>query len=143
MDAVLEIVEPAAQAGCAFPLEKRAMLIGRAPACQIRASAPGVSRVHCAALLRDGRPFVMDLGSSYGTFVNGARTHGETELCHGDALQVGALRFRVYLVEACLLPPKGPDTTTPPRLTESTMPPHVSATAAGHRGALRTRSRRV
>jgi FHA domain len=50
---------------------------------------PGVSRVHCRVLLRDGRACVEDL-STYGTFVNEQRVHGQAPLHRGDRLRLGA-----------------------------------------------------
>lgn len=91
----LVVVQPTSQAGRTAPLGKRALLIGRSPACQICAGAPGVSRVHCVVYLRDERPFAVDLGSTYGTLVNGERIGGETELSEGDVLQIGRLQLRV------------------------------------------------
>lgn len=51
------------------------LFAGRDPAGSIvfPANTPGVSRSHCRIDLVNGRVVVMDLGSSYGTFVNGRR----------------------------------------------------------------------
>ena len=50
---------------------------------------PGVSRVHCRLLLRDGIAYIEDF-SSYGSFVNEQRVHGQAELQRGDRLRLGA-----------------------------------------------------
>ncbi|HEV7445327.1 MAG TPA: FHA domain-containing protein [Steroidobacteraceae bacterium] len=50
---------------------------------------PGVSRVHCRLLLRDGIAYIEDL-SSYGSFVNEQRVHGQAELKRGDRVRLGA-----------------------------------------------------
>jgi len=39
--------------------------------------------------LRDGRVYLQDLGSSNGTWVNGARVKRPTPLKHGDELRLG------------------------------------------------------
>ncbi len=53
-----------------------------------------VSRRH-AELVRDGATVtVRDLGSTNGTFVNGAKVDAELTLSHGDDVQFGAVRFR-------------------------------------------------
>ena len=53
-----------------------------------------VSRRH-AELVRDGATVTLrDLGSTNGTFVNGAKVDGETTLSNGDDVQFGAVRFR-------------------------------------------------
>ncbi len=49
---------------------------------------PGVSRVHCRLLQRDGIAYIEDL-SSYGSFVNEQRVHGQAELQRGDRLRLG------------------------------------------------------
>ena len=50
---------------------------------------PGVSRVHCRLVLRDGVACIEDL-SSYGSFVNEQRVHGQAALQRGDRLRLGA-----------------------------------------------------
>lgn len=53
-----------------------------------------VSRRH-AEIVRDGESVtVRDLGSTNGTFVNGAKVDAEVALKHGDDVQFGAVRFR-------------------------------------------------
>jgi len=53
------------------------------------AGLPGVSRVHCRLLLRDGMAYIEDL-SSYGSFVNEQRVHGQAQLQRGDRVRLGA-----------------------------------------------------
>jgi pSer/pThr/pTyr-binding forkhead associated (FHA) protein len=45
--------------------------------------------VHCRLLLRDGIAYIEDL-SSYGSFVNEQRVHGQAELKRGDRVRLGA-----------------------------------------------------
>ncbi len=53
-----------------------------------------ISRKH-AELVREGAEIrLRDLGSTNGTYVNGAKVETETKLRPGDALQFGAVRFR-------------------------------------------------
>jgi len=52
-----------------------------------------VSRRHAKLEWRSGQPFVTDLGSTNGTFVNGMQIQSETPLRAGDAVQFGAVRF--------------------------------------------------
>jgi pSer/pThr/pTyr-binding forkhead associated (FHA) protein len=57
-------------------------------------SDPTVSRQH-AEIERSGEEVsVRDLGSSNGTFVNGAKLDSERVLCPGDTVQFGAVRYR-------------------------------------------------
>jgi hypothetical protein len=64
-----------------------------------QAYASGVSRLH-AVVKRDGaQVFVMDLGSSNGTYINGRRLnpHMEEGLNHGDILALGKLKIQILL----------------------------------------------
>ena len=54
-----------------------------------------MSREHCA-FVRDGdRMVVEDMGSTNGTFVNGARVTTPRRLSKGDVVRVGQTDFRV------------------------------------------------
>ena len=64
-----------------------------------QAYANGVSRLH-TVLKREGkRVFVMDLGSSNGTYLNGKRLKPNVDqiLNHGDMLALGKLKIQVLL----------------------------------------------
>jgi hypothetical protein len=64
-----------------------------------QAYANGVSRLH-AVLKREGkRVFVMDLGSSNGTYLNGKRLtpNSDQTLNHGDMLSLGKLKIQILL----------------------------------------------
>lgn len=64
-----------------------------------QAYANGVSRLH-AVLKREGRRvFVMDLGSSNGTYLNGKRLAPNIDqtLNHGDMLALGKLKIQILL----------------------------------------------
>ena len=63
-------------------------VIGRDKSAKVRIPAPAVSRNHCELLEDDEELIVRDLGSSNGTYVNGARVT-ERELIPGDLLCVG------------------------------------------------------
>ena len=52
-----------------------------------------VARHHAALRWEGGRHVLRDLGSAHGTFVNGARVHGERVLAPGDVVQVGPFRL--------------------------------------------------
>ena len=64
-----------------------------------QAYASGVSRLH-AVLKREGkRVYVMDLGSSNGSYLNGKRLKPNVEqtLNHGDMLALGKLKIQILL----------------------------------------------
>ena len=48
-----------------------------------------VSQVHSRVFIRDGSVFVEDLGSTNGTWVNGARAVGQMPARPGDRIQIG------------------------------------------------------
>jgi adenylate cyclase len=77
----------------AHQLREGDTLIGRAANCDLVISAPTISRQHARVRLTDGRVFVSDAGSSYGTLVNGKPVTGEHELKSGDSFVIGHLQL--------------------------------------------------
>jgi len=83
----LKMVEPATAQ--MFPLGEE-VTIGRAPGCSVPLSDDTfVSQLHARIYVRDGQPFVEDLGSTNGTFLNRDRLSQTMPLHRGDRLQVG------------------------------------------------------
>ncbi|MGH9023138.1 MAG: FhaA domain-containing protein [Acidimicrobiia bacterium] len=79
--------------GRRIPVGERPVVIGRLPECEIPVTDPQVSRRH-AEVRRDLDGFrVVDLGSTNGTFVNGARVR-DSRLSDGDELRVGSTAMR-------------------------------------------------
>jgi pSer/pThr/pTyr-binding forkhead associated (FHA) protein len=68
--------------------------IGRAPASDFRVDAALVSRLHCRLTAGAAELEVVDLESTNGTFVNGARVD-RAVLKSGDRLSVGKIEFVV------------------------------------------------
>lgn len=64
-----------------------------------QAYASGVSRLHAVIRREREQVFVMDLGSSNGTFLNGKRLKPNTKqvLNHGNMLSLGKLKIQVLL----------------------------------------------
>ena len=64
-----------------------------------QAYASGVSRLHAVIKREREQVFVMDLGSSNGTYLNGKRLQPNTDqaLNHGDMLSLGKLKIQVLL----------------------------------------------
>jgi pSer/pThr/pTyr-binding forkhead associated (FHA) protein len=86
----LVVKEPAERAGTSYGMTDE-MTVGRASGCRI--ALPGdtfASNLHARIYVADGLAFVEDLGSTNGTFVNGARISGPTAVRPGDRIQVGA-----------------------------------------------------
>jgi FHA domain-containing protein len=83
----LRMVEPATAQ--VFPLSEE-VTIGRAPGCSVAlADDTFVSQLHARVYVRDGQPFVEDLGSTNGTFLNQSRLTKTMRLRKGDRLQIG------------------------------------------------------
>lgn len=75
--------------GVRFELDEPALGVGRDPSNRIQLHDTEVSRRH-AEVRRNGKTYILsDLGSSNGTFVNGAKVT-EHELASGDQVQVGS-----------------------------------------------------
>ena len=76
-----------------FPLSASVMLIGRDEDADIRVDEPLVSRAHARIEQRGGAYFVLDLGSTNLTKVNGQPVR-ERELRDGDELHFARARCR-------------------------------------------------
>jgi diguanylate cyclase (GGDEF)-like protein len=75
--------------GHLYKLQPGNTIIGRAANAEIRLLDDGVSRHHARVRLEADTPFLEDLESRNGTFVNGAKIEGTRQLEDGDKIQVG------------------------------------------------------
>lgn len=77
----------------AIALAEGENLIGREPDCAVWLDASGVSRRHARIEVRGGGDEVRleDLGSTNGTFVNGAQLQNAVAVTNGDRIQVGGV----------------------------------------------------
>jgi uncharacterized membrane protein YdfJ with MMPL/SSD domain len=101
-------------AGSAIGVEEEPLLIGRAAgpgSAGALGADPELSREHARVSIVDGRPVVEDLGSKNGTFVNGRRIDGPTELRPGDQIKVGTttLTFEQPELEATVVRARHPE----------------------------------
>jgi hypothetical protein len=70
--------------------------VGRSPGCAIRiAEDTFMSSIHARMYMDGGEPFIQDLQSKNGTFVNGARISSSIKLARGDRVQVGSTLLEV------------------------------------------------
>ncbi len=67
--------------------------IGRSRSSDVVVDDPAVSRNHCVLLRRKDGWFVTDTGSKSGTFVNGKKIRGRTQLLIDDVITVGNSEF--------------------------------------------------
>jgi pSer/pThr/pTyr-binding forkhead associated (FHA) protein len=74
-----------------FPLAADVLTVGRDEHAEIRVDEPLVSRHHARIERREGRYFVLDLGSTNRTRVNGAPV-SERELEDGDEVRFARAR---------------------------------------------------
>jgi len=89
------VVVAGARVGEVFGLDSN-LTVGRGGEADVRIQDVGISRKHACLAIASGKVFVEDLGSTNGTFVNGARLHTRHLLKDGDKLQFGTatiLRF--------------------------------------------------
>jgi len=85
----LVVMSPPEQRGHSFDISHE-LTVGRAGGCQIALPDDTyVSQLHARVYQRDGHAFVEDLGSTNGTYLNGARVSAPAVLHRGDKLQVG------------------------------------------------------
>ena len=82
--------------GKEIPITAAEFRIGKDPSCQLK-PASGVSDKHCAFLVKQGKLFLVDLGSAEGTFVNDNKISVEVELKPKDKVKVGPLLFEVKI----------------------------------------------
>lgn len=69
--------------------------VGRKPGASLCIPSPTVSRDHAEITVVERGLLLRDLGSTNGTFVNGARIQQPCVVRHGDLLQFGQVIFRV------------------------------------------------
>ena len=110
--------------GQSIPITLQQFLIGRDKECQLRPASQMISKRHCAVLVKGGKAFVRDFGSTNGTYVNEEQVKGERELNHEDLLKVGPLQFRVVLE---ITPPVNKPTPPPPKSSGATDDDDVAA----------------
>jgi Ca-activated chloride channel family protein len=80
-------------AGKKTPLGPR-QILGRTQAADIRVTHASVSRQHTQIVAQAGKFFVVDLGSTNTTEVNGERIVAPRKLAPGDILRVGEIKLR-------------------------------------------------
>ena len=76
----------------------KTILLGRSSSCDVTLSRDDqISRRHAQLEGRDGALYLRDLGSTYGTLLNGAKLEGSAQLQPGDTVGLGASSFRLVL----------------------------------------------
>jgi predicted component of type VI protein secretion system len=92
------VVASGAHQGKVIAIMGPQFLIGRDPECHLRPASQAVSKQHCGFLIRDGKFFLKDYGSTNGTTLNDTIVRGEErQLSQGDSVKVGPLDFTVRI----------------------------------------------
>ena len=73
------------------------LTIGRSTECDVRIEDRFASGVHARLFSRSGGYYVEDMGSTNGTFHNGAQLNGESPLTDLDEIRIGDTEFRFEL----------------------------------------------
>ncbi len=101
------------------------VVIGRGDRCDLVLRAPGVSASHCRLSRMDGveGAYVLeDLGSTYGTYVNGARVDRPVLVSSRDAIAVGQHAVRIEADPDAVVPTLAPP---PPPSSVPTLAPTI------------------
>jgi len=80
--------------GSRVPIGAQPLTVGRLPESTVPLKDANVSRRHCELRASGSGFVVVDLGSTNGTKVNGARIEGERMLNDGDVVSVGSYEMR-------------------------------------------------
>ena len=92
--------------GMRFPLNEGRQVIGRRQDASIPVDDTKVSRDHALVDYRNGYFYLVDLGSTNGTYVNGKRVNHAIRINLGDQLRFGSSKFRVELLKNCQIEKK-------------------------------------
>jgi len=103
--------------GSRIPLKEGENIVGRSPHCAVVINNRRISRQHCALRLEGNVLHVSDLGSSNGTWLNGAPVTDAARLSAGDLLELGEERLEVL--------DDGPKRTRPVHDTERDLPMYL------------------
>jgi len=128
------VVQPGSPAAWEITLKAGANSLGRNPVNDIKLDDPSVSGSHCEILLGDGNAVIRDLGSTNGTFVNGAPVT-EAALEPGQTIHLGGLQL-MFCSDAPVVAGAAPPAAAP-RVAQSApplAPPLVAAPAGAARG---------
>lgn len=93
------VVDSGLSVGSVYPLQEGRQVIGRRIDASIPIDDTKVSRDHALVDFRNGFYYLVDLGSTNGTYINGRRLQNASRLNLGDHLRIGNSVFRVDLVK--------------------------------------------
>ncbi len=118
------IVTEAAGRQRTFHLTPHGLTIGRDPQNDVAIDDPSISRMHAQIIIDVYGPYVADLGSESGTFVNGRAVTSE-RIAAGDVVRVGGMELIVS--ERVAPPPPGYEASAMPRFGTAAAGPQTVA----------------
>ncbi|MBT2248307.1 DUF3662 and FHA domain-containing protein [Arthrobacter sp. BHU FT2] len=86
--------------GQRYSLNAPSIVLGRSSEADIHVEDTGVSRRHLEIRTADGVTSAVDLGSTNGSYVNGQRVSGSTELTDGSTITMGRTKIIFRLLPA-------------------------------------------
>lgn len=95
---VLVIVhgKPSSRLGERFVLDRDRVRVGRDEDNDITIDCDDASRHHASFVRSEGAWWIVDNGSSNGTYLNGTEISSKRQLTHGDRVKVGSLVFEYH-----------------------------------------------
>lgn len=100
MIALLQVVKGTdADRGRSAAVGTLGVTIGRGSDAVLRLQDPGVSRLHCRVLVKEGKAWLTDSGSASGTTINGAGVR-EQELHNGDMIRIGNTEIQFHWTDS-------------------------------------------
>ncbi len=93
------VVESGLSLGDIFPLMESRQVIGRRVDAAIPVEDSKVSREHALVDYRNGFFYLVDLGSTNGSYVNGRKVQNAIRLSLGDHIRFGSSSFKVELMK--------------------------------------------
>jgi pSer/pThr/pTyr-binding forkhead associated (FHA) protein len=92
------VVASGAHQGKVIPLTGPQFLIGRDAQCHLRPASQAISKRHCGIIVRDGKVYIKDFGSTNGTTVNDEQIKDtEIAVADGTSLKIGPLDFTIRI----------------------------------------------
>jgi phosphoserine phosphatase RsbU/P len=140
--AVLQVLK-GSRPGQVLELRGERMIVGRHPNCLLVLDNVAVSRHHAQILESHGNYYLEDLRSRNGTYLNGTKITGRTELHESDEIKVCEVVLRFHrnaptgdsvAVDGGASPNLAPENIANPRLTVEGLPPEMDE--AAHRDAV-------
>ena len=130
------VVASGAHEGRVIPITGPQFLIGRDEQCQLRPASPAISKLHCAVLVRDGKVYVKDFGSTNGTLVNDILVQGtEVLVTDGASIRIGPLDFRIRIEKLAANPDGTPLPANSPETAAALAAVKAAAAAAASASA--------